>query len=289
MKKTGKTLIIQDNSEKIEILDGNRFENRFENRFGNGFENRFENRFGNRFENRFDEITFWDENNFEENNFDENNFDENYFDENNFDENNFDENNFDENNFDENNFDENNLGENNFDENNLGENNFDENNFDENNLGENNLGENNLGENNFDRPIDLKLSGQLSLSGTIIVNVLETGNLKTNNIETPTITTDTIEPIGDTISIPNIKYYVDNSETTIIDSTAVKKAKIFAVSKNIIIKGDITCDGIEIILFNKNAAGCIIIRSLTYVICELPARTGMKFVYLAGINNWIKI
>lgn len=149
------------------------------------------------------------------------------------------------------------------------------------------------------RMYNIQADGNINATEGIITNNLITNNLSVNNdfitnaIETNLVTSpndlNIMTGIGKTINIPNIRYNVDNNDIMSIDPPAIKSIKIFIVSRNMLLSADETCNGIEIILYNKNSSGAVIIRDQTCIIDNLKARCAIKLVYLFPVNKWIKL
>ena len=120
----------------------------------------------------------------------------------------------------------------------------------------------------------------------------------TNCIKAKIIDTDLVGSTNDltisagfdrSVNIPNVRYGVDLCSPNVINPIAIKSTKIFIVSQNIILQGDPSCDGIEIIIYNKNACGNIIIRDATCIIDTLPGKCAAKLVFICFVNAWIKL
>lgn len=140
---------------------------------------------------------------------------------------------------------------------------------------------------------DVKIDGCLNIKDIITDNITLCKNLKTNSVETPQINSDDdiniISGVNKSINVPNIRYSVDLNNSPIIDPINIKATKIFIITKNIILRADNTCSGIEIIFYNKNTAGNIIIRDTQTIIYTLFACCAVKLMYIDVINKWIKI
>jgi len=139
-----------------------------------------------------------------------------------------------------------------------------------------------------------KIGGHLISDGGISTNNLEvTETFKTNIIETPCISSQNnlnlVPAINRSVNIPNIRYNTNIANPQIIGPIEIKSSKIFIVNRNIILESDESCDGIEIIIYNKNMAGSIIIRNITNIIIKLDAQCGVKLIYLFLVNRWAKI
>lgn len=142
------------------------------------------------------------------------------------------------------------------------------------------------------------IHGNIEIDGTLISNnnivtpsLIVNDNLKTDTLETFRIKSPldlVLEPgINQTINIPNIQYNIDIRNLQLIDPIAIKSSKIFIVSRNIILEPDESCDGIEIIIYNKNFSGIIIIRDIINIIYELPAQCTVKLIFIFVIGKWI--
>lgn len=93
---------------------------------------------------------------------------------------------------------------------------------------------------------------------------------------------------NNTVNIPNVRYSVDMSGFPTITPPMVRTNKIFIINKNILLQGDITCDAMEIILYNQSPA-LVIIRDVSTIIHHLGPNCAVKLVYLALVNRWCKM
>ena len=122
-------------------------------------------------------------------------------------------------------------------------------------------------------------------------NMIVEHDLKTDAITTAIIKSysniDIVTGIGHHVRIPNIKYNIDISDKPLICIDRIKTAKIFVVSRNVILKADPSCDGIEIIVFNKKKQGEIVVRDFDKIIANLDAQSTIKLIYLSLVNKWI--
>lgn len=143
-----------------------------------------------------------------------------------------------------------------------------------------------------------KVSNGLDINGLLVVDEITNNNITVNSsANIRNILTNSIGSLDDlylssglnhTINIPNIKYGIDISGSPIITPTKIKLMKIFIVNNNIMLQSDASCDGIEIIIFNNNFTGAIVVRDTTNIIDTICAKTASKFLYLFITNSWIK-
>ncbi|XWV25234.1 putative ORFan [Tupanvirus deep ocean] len=140
---------------------------------------------------------------------------------------------------------------------------------------------------------DLIIGGFITSVKGINTEILTTNNFGAGKIETPLIVSpnDLIitTAINHSIVVPNIKYNVLPDISAIIDPIAIKSSKIFLATKNTILNADETCDGIEIIIYNRNTTGEIIIRDNVSIIDKVCGQNASKLVYVFYVNKWIKI
>lgn len=121
------------------------------------------------------------------------------------------------------------------------------------------------------------------------VNVehVNANNIKCPLIETQAIVSSIIANNNSCVYIPNIRYNVDITNTPLINSIALKNAKIFVVDHNVVLNSDESCNGIEIIIYNSNCNCSIIVRDQCCVICNIAPKQSSKMVYLFIDNKWI--
>lgn len=147
---------------------------------------------------------------------------------------------------------------------------------------------------------NISLLGNIVTTDANITRNLSSSNINTNNLtvnnltKSPNIITDTIitnnmsAPIDTAINISNVRYTTNINQTGIISPAEIKLSKIFIVNTTTIINGDLSCDGIEIIIYN-NANYNVVIRDNCTIIKELKMQRGMKMVYIGLIGKWIII
>lgn len=92
--------------------------------------------------------------------------------------------------------------------------------------------------------------------------------------------------INHSINIPNSRSAVNICNDALITPQLMKAFKVFVVTVNTILNADETCDGIEIIICNRNSAGVIIVRDSTSILCELSALCSKSMIYISVINKW---
>jgi hypothetical protein len=141
---------------------------------------------------------------------------------------------------------------------------------------------------------DLNINGFLSyVQGIKTDNLVVNKSFKTGSIETTSVGSPTdlniVAGTNQSVNIPNIRHNVALTNTNVITPIAIKSTKIFIVSQNIILEADETCNGIEIIIYNNNVSGNIIVRDLLSIIARVPNKCSVKMVYIFLINQWIKI
>lgn len=87
------------------------------------------------------------------------------------------------------------------------------------------------------------------------------------------------------INTKNIAYGINEDDIMIINEELMIIYKIFIVTRNIIINGGY--NGIEIIIYNNNRDGEIIIRNSIEIITRIRAQKSKKLTYIGFINKWI--
>ncbi|XWV26494.1 putative orfan [Tupanvirus soda lake] len=158
---------------------------------------------------------------------------------------------------------------------------------------------NNLDVNNTITTTDAQVLNDLNIGGFITsvrginAETVTTNSFGSNKIETPLIVSPSdliiAAGINRSINMPNIRYNVLPDIPAIIDPIAIKSTKVFLATKNTILSADETCDGIEIVIYNRNTAGEIIIRDNISIIDKICGQNASKFVYIFYINKWIKL
>jgi cytoskeletal protein CcmA (bactofilin family) len=141
---------------------------------------------------------------------------------------------------------------------------------------------------------NIDIDGTINAKQNIITNNLVVKNkLYSADIETNLLGSRNdlaiVAGTNRSVNIPNIRYGVDNSDIAIIDPSAIKSIKIFVVTKNILLPSDETCNGIEIIIYNQNRLGKIIIRDRISIIDNLEPQCAVKLVYIYIVDKWIKL
>lgn len=138
---------------------------------------------------------------------------------------------------------------------------------------------------------DIQVDGFFTATNAVCTNLNINETFKSNNIQTSNIESasdlNLIAGINRSINIPNIRYNINIDNVSLIDPSLIKSFKIFIVSTNIIINSDETCNGIEIIIYNRNMERNIIIRNTTVVIDELLPQCSRKMAFVYAINKWI--
>ena len=132
------------------------------------------------------------------------------------------------------------------------------------------------------------ISNNLQIGGTLNVPNIIASNINTENLDSPSDLTISV-PIDCTLNIPNIRYRIIILNASVINPVAIKGAKIFIVSTNILLVADHECDGIEITIYNRNPTGEIVIRDQTSIITKLHGLQAAKFIYLLIIQKWILV
>ena len=107
-----------------------------------------------------------------------------------------------------------------------------------------------------------------------------------SNIETALIPEITTEPVID--NIINKAYSIDSSGNNIIDPFSIKRHKMFIIERTTIIGSDSSCNGIEIILYNKTRSEQIV-RDYKEIICKIKAKSAVRLLYTSIENKWIVI
>ncbi|AYV85306.1 MAG: putative ORFan [Satyrvirus sp.] len=145
------------------------------------------------------------------------------------------------------------------------------------------------------------LSNNLKIGGILNSNHASISNMQSENIQSENVSTDILQtldiispsnlnlmvPFNHTITVPNIKYGVTVMESPLIDPVAIKLFKVFVVSTNVLVNADSTCDGIEIIIYNRNPTCDVIIRDHKCIITKLCGSNSTKMVYADAIGRWI--
>lgn len=120
-------------------------------------------------------------------------------------------------------------------------------------------------------------------------------NLKMEKLSIPLVNTTTIISQSGLqlnvapnfyISIPNIKHQIVILELPEINPPLIKSAKIFIVTRNVLLKADETCDGIEIMVYNNSAIN-ILVRDLLNVLAKVHPNCLVKLVYLHLVAQWV--
>ena len=137
----------------------------------------------------------------------------------------------------------------------------------------------------------LVVDGLTNLNESHATNMIVHNCLTSALIDSPVIRSScdldiSVNP-GHRVNISNIGYQTAIFNSNIIDSIAIKSIKVFLVCCDILLQGDETCNGIEIIIYN-NGAFSIIVRDLIHVIDTIDSDCSAKLVYLTVINKWIK-
>lgn len=144
---------------------------------------------------------------------------------------------------------------------------------------------------------DITISNNLQTNGVvnsneIVSNTLLSETISSNILETSEIVAPSnlkiMVPFGNSINIPNIKYSVVELNSPLIDPIAIKLYKIFIINSNVLLNADVTCDGIEIIIYNRNIKNKVIVRDTTYIVTTLESMQSGRFIYLDCIHKWIR-
>lgn len=138
------------------------------------------------------------------------------------------------------------------------------------------------------------ITDSLQVDGSLVADkICVTEKLKSETIKTSLIYSghdiDIMAGVGRSVGIPNIRSRVNNQNLALIDPLSMKASKIFLVDKNIILNADASCDGIEIIIVNRNISGNIIIRDTTSIVDTISSQNATKIVYVCSLNKWFKI
>ncbi len=130
---------------------------------------------------------------------------------------------------------------------------------------------------------------QATINENLAVTTINADLIKCPMVETTKIYSPTVLDLSAnlTIRIPNIQYRINLSNNPLIEPPDIKYAKIFIVDHNVIINADPTCDGMEIIIYNKHYNTAIIIRDQIQIICEIGPQKSIKIIFLAIISKWI--
>ena len=137
--------------------------------------------------------------------------------------------------------------------------------------------------------INLGAAAITATDGLYENNLAVTNNLTIGGImETAQISSladlNIVLPIGNSLNVPNIRYIIDSSNISVIDAVAMKSAKIFVTTRNILLQPDASSDGIEIIIYNQNRID-ITVRG-SNLVTIIASRTAKKFVYIDVVRSW---
>lgn len=121
--------------------------------------------------------------------------------------------------------------------------------------------------------------------------IINAGRTNTGIVETPLISsiadlTLTVPP-GFIINVPNIRYNIDATNNIVIGPAEIKFSKIFVATTNVSLRADITCDGVEIIIYNRSSVE-IKINGTRYI-TSIAAHQAKKLVYIDIARQWIPI
>ena len=94
-------------------------------------------------------------------------------------------------------------------------------------------------------------------------------------------------PIGYTINVPNIRYNINITNNRAYGPIELKLSKIFIATTNVSLRADITCDGIEIIIYNQSIKS-ISVNDPKFII-KIAPKTAQKMVYINLVQTWILI
>lgn len=143
----------------------------------------------------------------------------------------------------------------------------------------------------------LRIHGDVKMEGPLMVPNIVAGKIKVDETETILVRSPIIRSLTNlnleagpeyTINVPNIRHSINVSNLPTIDPPMIKMNKIFIINKNILLQGDPSCDGMEIIVYNQCPAN-VIIRDSVHIICHLNTHFAIKLVYLAFNNQWVRI
>lgn len=91
---------------------------------------------------------------------------------------------------------------------------------------------------------------------------------------------------GNCLVVPNIRYNVVVNDTGVVTPSEIRLNKFFIVTTTTILQGDSTCNGMQIVLYNKNNAP-VVIRDPFRIVIDLLPLTSATVAYLAVINRFI--
>ena len=145
---------------------------------------------------------------------------------------------------------------------------------------------------------DTRVRGTLDIQGIMTVDTARCLTLtsdtaiasplvQSQRIESPT-DLDLVASLHHTVSIPNCRYNVDTSGATLITPDSIKLARVFVLNRSVILQADPSCNGIEIILFNRSNIP-ISIRDNRVVVFEIEPGCACRVLYLDIVGCWVRV
>ena len=145
---------------------------------------------------------------------------------------------------------------------------------------------------------DTRIRGSLNIEGVMTVNAAVCSSLtadtalispliQSQRLESPA-DLDLVASLSHTVCIPNCRFNVDTSGATLITPDSIKLAKVFVLNRSVILQEDPSCNGIEIILFNRSNIP-ISIRDSRTVAFEIEAGCACRILYIDAVGCWIRV
>jgi hypothetical protein len=140
---------------------------------------------------------------------------------------------------------------------------------------------------------DMQVNNFLTVgNGIYAKNIKAEDGLKSDIIETMRISSvsdlELSTGVNRTILMPNFKNSICEN-VNLIEPTMIKSSKIFLISENVMINADISCDGMEIIIINKNIYKDTVIRDHRMIIVTLISQTSCRIIFIAGLGKWLVV
>jgi len=145
-------------------------------------------------------------------------------------------------------------------------------------------------------------AGQIIAELNVGGPITSAGGIKTSHLNVDTVaksvsveTQEVISPLDLTLSAginrivaaPNIRFNTELTGLSLITAEIMKLNKSFIARSNVILQADITCNGIEINIYNSLPTASIIVRDVTGIIVTLCARTACHLLYIQ--DQWVKL
>jgi hypothetical protein len=135
-----------------------------------------------------------------------------------------------------------------------------------------------ISDNTISSTSGLIISSTTTFSSQVIASTItsQTGNLSL------------VPSTNSTISIPNFTSAVNNV-ATMVTPILLKTFRIYTTINNMVLSADPTCDGIEIIIYNRNLVLPINVNDAMTLnlITTIPAQTAQSMVFINFIPKWV--